>query len=164
MTGEPTTTPELIPANLPYEPPSAPINLKADNILKMSATLTWEPPENDGGSPVTGYYIEKRSGKRWQWVMVNKKAVKVCKLAVTDLIEKQEAEFRVIAENIGGQSKPSDSVSFVAKDPFYIPCESGQPIIEEITAETAKLSWSPPPQVRRHVTRSNLFMVNLFVS
>ena len=139
---EPTTTPEPITAKLPYDPPNPPMNLKADDITKSSATLTWQPPEFDGGSPVTGYYVEKYSSKRW--VKVNKKAVTKCELIVDDLSEKKEYEYRATAENIVGLSKPCESIRFIAKNPFDVPGAPGQPVVEEITAVTAKLSWAPP--------------------
>jgi len=139
---EPVTTPEPITAKLPFDPPNPPIHLRADDVTKSSATLKWEPPEFDGGSPITGYYIEKYSGKRW--VKVNKKPIKNCELAVDELIEKTEYEFRALAENAVGVSKPSETIRFVAKDPFDVPGQPGQPVVDEIKAATAKLSWKAP--------------------
>jgi fibronectin type 3 domain-containing protein/DNA-binding transcriptional ArsR family regulator len=55
---------ESIPAGpysfMPLGLPSPPIAFKAD-VLKTLVTLTWEPPEDDGGSPVKGYKVF-----RWQ--------------------------------------------------------------------------------------------------
>ncbi len=124
------------------DPPGPPINLQAVDISKNKATLTWEPPEFDGGSPIKGYYVERKSGSKW--IRVNKKRTKDLSLVVDDLIEKDKYEFRVLAENEAGEGKPCDSVSFVAKDPFDPPGQPGQPVVEEITAETADLSWAPP--------------------
>ena len=41
--------------------PSAP---DVSDVLCDSCTLTWRPPENDGGTPITGYYVERSSGTR----------------------------------------------------------------------------------------------------
>ncbi len=124
------------------DPPGPPINLQAVDISKNQATLTWEPPESDGGAPIKGYYVERKSGSKW--IRVNKKPVKECRLVVDDLVEKDKYEFRAIAENEAGEGKPCDTVSFVAKDPFDVPGQPGQPQVEEITAETADLSWAAP--------------------
>ena len=106
------------------DPPGPPIDLKAEDITKTTATLTWKPPEFDGGSPIIGYYVERKSGSRW--IKVNKKPVKNCKLLVDDLIEKDKYEFRVCAENEAGVGEPCDTISFVAKDPFDVPGQPGK--------------------------------------
>ena len=51
--------------------PSAPRELKFGDITKDSVHLTWEPPEDDGGSPLTGYVIEKREVSRKTWTKVS---------------------------------------------------------------------------------------------
>ena len=33
-----------------------------DNVTSSDMTLSWEAPADDGGSLVTGYYVEKRQG------------------------------------------------------------------------------------------------------
>ena len=88
-------------------------------MTKESCKLTWEPPENDGGSPIKGYYVERKSGSRW--IKVNKKAVKKCALDIDDLREGEKVELRVCAENEAGVGEPSDTCSFTAKDPFSPP-------------------------------------------
>ena len=104
--------------------------------------MTWEPPENDGGSPIKGYYVERHSGTRW--VKINKKPQKKCALDTDDLREGDDVELRVCAENEAGVGKPSDTCAFKAKDPFSPPGKPDAPIIEEVTKEGASLSWSPP--------------------
>ena len=37
-------------------------NLRVDNVTSSDMTLSWEAPADDGGSLVTGYYVEKRQG------------------------------------------------------------------------------------------------------
>ena len=112
--GKPSQTATL--TAFPPGPPGAP---DISDIDKTSATLKWTPPEEDGGSRVTGYVVEKREKGRDRWTKVNRKPVPETTLKVTDLVEKNEYEFRVIAENKVGLGEPSEtSVTIRAKAPF----------------------------------------------
>lgn len=77
-------------------------------VTKDSATLHWTPPTKDGGSPITNYVIEYKPVSGHKWLPANEN-VKVTDTTFTvkDLIEGEEYEFRVAAENKAGPSKPS---------------------------------------------------------
>ena len=125
------------------DPPGPPEHLKAEDITKTSCTLTWKPPSFDGGSPVTGYIVEKSTGSRW--IKVNREPIADCHLSFTDLEEGMEYEFRVCAVNEAGVSKPSDTTGrFIAKDPFDPPGKPGQPEVTEITKDSATFVWEAP--------------------
>ena len=116
--------------------------MKASDVTKTTASLAWEEPDFNGGSPVTGYYVEKKSGTRW--VKVNKKPISKLTLDMDDLIEGDTYEIRVSAENDAGVGSPCEPISFVAKDPFDAPGQPDAPIVEEILPEEASLAWTPP--------------------
>ena len=44
--------------------PSSPKNLTADEVTESTVCLSWDIPEDDGGSPITGYLVEKRDATR----------------------------------------------------------------------------------------------------
>jgi len=44
--------------------PTSPKNLKVTDITEETVTLVWETPEDDGGSEITGYAVEKRDASR----------------------------------------------------------------------------------------------------
>jgi len=50
--------------------PSRPLDLTVKNPGKTGLTLTWSPPANDGGRPVTGYVVEKARGASGRFVKV----------------------------------------------------------------------------------------------
>ena len=101
------------------DPPGPPENVEASEIFSTSCVLTWKPPAVDGGSPVTGYWVERRLTSSNRWIRVNKEAVPELTLNVTDLDEGSEYEFRVIAENKIGPGPPSSpSQKVLAKDPW----------------------------------------------
>ncbi|CAH1802732.1 unnamed protein product [Owenia fusiformis] len=130
-------------AKLPFDEPSAPRNLEAKDVTKESAKLVWEEPAKDGGSPIKGYIIEKRQAYSTRYVRLNKALVTRCSYNIDDLVHGDEYEFRVLAENEAGISKPSDTVGFKARAAYEKPGPPGQPDVE-MSADTAKLKWSPP--------------------
>lgn len=50
--------------------PSAPKDFKVPEVTRQHVHLSWEAPEHDGGSPLTGYQVEKRDVSRKTWVKV----------------------------------------------------------------------------------------------
>lgn len=88
-------------------PPSAPVGpLTACNIEGTELTLSWQPPEHDGGTPLTGYFIEKREVSKQFWGKVANTSADNETFRVTDLTEGTSYLFRVSAENKEGTSKP----------------------------------------------------------
>lgn len=99
--------------------PFAPEKPTAANVDLTSIQVSWEPPIEDGGSPVTGYIVEKRDTSRDRWSPVNKAPVPETSYLVTGLFEGNQYEFRVRAVNKAGQSQPSEPCAPIkAKLPF----------------------------------------------
>lgn len=99
--------------------PDAPKKLQPSEITHSSVTLTWEPPESDGGSVITGYAVERKSPASPRWTRVNKSPIRDTVYTVMDLVEGNEYEFRVLAENAAGFSKPSEpTLPIKAVDPY----------------------------------------------
>lgn len=91
--------------SVPLEPPT---NLRITDITKNSISLAWQKPEYDGGSPVTGYVIEKREGVSSKWSKTNLTNVTDTRFIVTGLTQDETYEFRVMAKNaVGSVSNPS---------------------------------------------------------
>jgi hypothetical protein len=103
------------------DPPSAPAAPEIDEIFATTCRIQWLPPSSDGGSPITGYFIERHLQGASRWSKVNKllTAPDVTQIIAEELVEGSEYEFRVIACNKVGQSEPSaPSRMIVAKNPF----------------------------------------------
>lgn len=82
-------------------------------------TLSWSPPSTDGGSPITGYFIEKKDRFGLRWTRVNREPTLDTTFKVSGLKEGEEYQFRVVAENKGGEGKPSEPTEpRVAKAPY----------------------------------------------
>ena len=127
------------------DPPNSPINVHVEDVTATSCCLKWSPPEFDGGSPVTGYMVEKCTGYSSRWTKVNKKPITNMDMTFDDLVQGDEYEMRVSAVNEAGVSKPSPTTGrFVAKNPYEVPGKPDQPTVTEITAESATILWTAP--------------------
>jgi titin len=142
---DPAEIPDPIECNYKFNVPNPPMNCVAKNITKNSCNISFREPEYDGGSPIIGYIVERRQLLTSRWLKCNKKLIIEQNYFCDDLIEGTEYEFRVIAENLAGQSDPSEPCkSFLAKNPFDTP---GPPIdlkTGKITNSSIELVWDPP--------------------
>jgi titin len=86
--GEAEGTFEVIVQDRPA-PPKGP--LAVDGITKDACQLAWQPPEDDGGSPITNYVVEKREIGSGVWAPVAN-FVPGCSCTVPKLREGQEYE------------------------------------------------------------------------
>ena len=103
----------------PTDEPDAPSTPVVEGVDKNSAKISWNPPGNDGGSPVTGYIVEVKDPETGKWNKSNNYPVKGTSYDVPNLEEGKEYQFRVIAENEAGPGKPSrGSDAVIAKDPI----------------------------------------------
>ena len=90
-----------------------------NEIYNSSAELSWKVPEFDGGSPILGYVIERHLTSSTRWIRVNKELIETLSYKDTDLIEDNEYEYRVMAENIVDVGPPSEPTKpFEARDPW----------------------------------------------
>lgn len=92
--------------------------MAANNTTKTSTHLTWQEPANDGGSPVTGYYVERKASYNKRFTKVNKEALSDLKLNLDDLSEGEVYEIRVAAENAAGIGEFCEPIEITAKDPY----------------------------------------------
>ena len=83
-------------------PPSAP---EVVDWSERHMDLEWKEPIDDGGSPITGYIIEKKSRYN-DWEEAGRVEGNRCKGTVSGLTEGEEYQFRIIALNKAGPSEP----------------------------------------------------------
>ena len=83
------------------------------------ADITWTKPENDGGSPITGYVIEYKEKFCGDWVTAKEVPGDASGATVTGLKEGAQYEFRIRAINKAGPGEPSDATKpIIAKSRF----------------------------------------------
>lgn len=128
-------------------PPSAPQGpLEASDVTENSVGLSWRPPADDGGNKVTHYIVERRDISQGDdaWIEVNANC-KDTNFTVTGLTKDQKYEFRVMAVNENGQSKPLVSeTAIAAKLPYDTPSAPGKPEGTPISEDSVHLEWEKP--------------------
>ena len=131
-------------AKSPFDPPDAPEQPKITGYTPNSCSLTWEPPANSGGRPVTGYLVEKRD-RGGMWIRVNQYPIANTNYTVPSLTEGNRYEFRVLAVNDAGAGKPSrPTESIVAGVQKFPPDAPDAPKLDRVTRNSVTLSWKPP--------------------
>jgi len=86
-------------------------------VTKNSAKLKWEKPEDDGGTPIEYYEIEKLDPLTGHWVPCGRSTEP--EATVHGLQEGKPYKFRVRAVNKEGESDELETdKSIIAKNPF----------------------------------------------
>lgn len=117
---EPLECDDKIIAKNPFDEPGKPGTPEATDWDKDHVDLKWTPPKDDGGSPITGYVVEKREKGTDKWIKgaeVPAGPGQECKATVNNLDENTEYEFRVRAINAAGPGEPSDASQGVVTKP-----------------------------------------------
>lgn len=118
------------------------MNLEATDIKQTSAMLSWTPPENDGGSEILHYVVEKREIDRKTWATVKAEVEKdKIPYKVSGLTPGAEYYFRVTAVNEYGSGVPRVSAtSYLASDPV-----SKCSVFAKFERGRKETEVSPPP-------------------
>jgi len=101
-------------------PPVGPIRI--DEVDSNYVTISWEPPELDGGATLSGYVVEQRDAHRPGWLPVSESVTRTT-YKFTRLVEGAEYVFRVAATNRFGigsylQSEIIECKSRIRKSTF----------------------------------------------
>lgn len=104
---EPLNSSDVV-AQHQYKPPGPPGKPVVYNVTSDGMTVQWDAPSFDGGSPVTGYHLEKKDRNSLLWTKVNSNVISGREYRVIGLIEGLEYSFRVYAENNAGMSPVSE--------------------------------------------------------
>lgn len=139
----------------PPDKPEGPLTTSQDQSLgEPHVVLHWKAPEDDGGSPIDSYVVEKQDAATGRWVQAgfadapkpNADGTKPeLEFLCPGLVEGNQYNFRVKARNAEGDSEPLETEqSIIAKSPWTIPGAPQNVKVIDWGRNFVTLEWSPP--------------------
>lgn len=123
--------------------PSPPKDFKVDTVTSDSITLSWSPPDYDGGCSISNYIVEKRDTNTQEWQMVSSNVARTS-LKAGRLTQGAEYQFRIYAVNRYGKSTHLDSPGITAQYNFKQPGPPSTPIVKLATKSYMLITWNEP--------------------
>lgn len=100
--------------------PSIPLGpLKVEEVRADHVKVKWDKPEDNGGSEITGYVLEKMDLDTGRWIPAGEVGPNEKTFTFSGLTPKKKYKFRVKAVNKEGESEPLEvEEAIVAKNPY----------------------------------------------
>lgn len=95
--------------------PGPVLELKPVVVTRKLMILNWSDPDDDGGSDLTGFIVERKEPKMHTFRQPIETVASKCE--IVGIIEGQEYIFRVVAKNKYGCGPPVDLGPILAVDP-----------------------------------------------
>ncbi|XP_047194489.1 myosin-binding protein C, slow-type isoform X6 [Hippoglossus stenolepis] len=139
--GEATASIKIKVVDIP-DPPEAPM---VPVVGGDWCSMTWEPPKYDGGSPILGYFIERKKKQSSRWMRLNFDLIKELLFEPKKMIEGVPYEVRIFAVNAIGVSKPSEPSK--AFTPLAVTSEPTMLVVDDVTDTSVTVKWRPPETI-----------------
>lgn len=119
--------------------------MKIEDIYAEGCVVAWSPPDDDGGSPLLNYVIERVQGQGENWIQCGKVNAPTTEYKVTGLTQDKEYRVRVCAVNSQGESEYLVCVDgFVTENPFSKPGAPGKPELKDFDSDHFDMKWEAP--------------------
>uniref|UniRef100_A0A673JG47 Titin n=1 Tax=Sinocyclocheilus rhinocerous TaxID=307959 RepID=A0A673JG47_9TELE len=122
-------------------PPTGPV--KVDEVTSDSVSISWKPPEYNGGCTINNYIVEKRDTSTTNWQIVAANLART-QIKAGRLKAGSEYQFRIAAENRYGKSPLLVSECVVAQYPYKLPGPPGTPFLQSSTKDSMVIVWNEP--------------------
>jgi len=123
--------------------PLKPRNLQPDEVRAEHVKLSWEPPLDDGGTPITGYLVRYMDIDSGEWATACTSTS--CNATAKGLKPGHLYQFEVSAINKEGQSEPILTTDpILAENPYRPPSAPGEPKIVDFDNKSVTLRWAKP--------------------
>ncbi len=133
------TGPAATASATPRTVPAAPGDISITISTALVMLVSWDPPDDDGGSSITGYGVEWKGPDEEYSATERQATVTSPRHQISGLTKGEEYTLRIAARNVAG-SGPAAEASAVVADP------PGAPRSQTVTAHHGALevSWQAP--------------------
>jgi len=139
MAEEPVEVTVTVPPNKPKGP------MHIDDIVAEGCTASWSAPEDDGGSPITHYIVEKVQGNGENFTPCGRVNAPTTSCKIKGLTENKEYRLQVRAVNAMGESESLSCVDgFITENPFQVPGAPGVPELFDWDSDHFDMKWTQP--------------------
>ena len=126
-------------------PPKPKGPMRIDDVHAEGCTASWSAPDDDGGSPITHYIVEKVQGTGENWMPCGRVAAPDTTCKVAGLTPEKEYRLQVKAVNSRGESEGLVCVDgFVTENPFQAPGAPGKPELYDWDVDHFEMKWAEP--------------------
>jgi len=123
--------------------PLKPRSLVPDEVRAEHVKLSWQPPADDGGTPITNYLVRYMDIDTGEWV--TSCTTTSCNATAKGLKPGHLYQFEVSAINKEGQSEPCFTGDpILAENPYKPPGAPGEPSITDFDNKSVTLKWAKP--------------------
>jgi hypothetical protein len=117
--------------------------IEVSEVTKKSCRLEWRQPEDNGGSDILQYEVEKMDEATGSWLPAAQPKGRSCELR--NLVENHNYKFLVRAVNQDGDSPDLETEEFTtARLAFDAPTVPGKPTVKDWGPNWAEVSWQAP--------------------
>src|SRR6267143_629411 len=126
--------------------PTPPLGLTA-TAASTQINLHWAAPTNNGGSPITGYKIERSTNAGYTWYTITNTGNTATTYSNTGLASGTTYTYRVSAINVIGTSSPSNTAATTASQPTTPSTTPSKLTTPTVTKPVTPVVTKPTPHV-----------------
>ncbi|XP_071384479.1 titin-like [Centroberyx affinis] len=126
-----------------FDRPGPPSDITVDEVSSDFVSLSWQPPNYNGGCQINNYVVEKRDTTSTIWQTVSATVARTS-IKISRLTQCTEYQFRIAAENRYGKSHFVDSEPVVAQYPFKPPGPPTNLHVAHASKSVMVAAWSKP--------------------
>jgi len=134
----------LTPVSAKLSPASAPPLLVANATAALTATVLWQSPADNGGSPVTGYRLESSANAGATWVLASSPTAGEVSAVISGLNANATYVFRVAAVTAFGTGQYTSASAPVAIYGAQTPPSEPRSVSAVPSTTSIVLTWQPP--------------------